>query len=419
LIDEFLRRGQAAESDGELEWDGTRDEQPRVGPLCQVYESIADQAKGLASLCEYLCSSREWDLLMTQIHAPDGLNHQLMNALYPESPQYDPSKVDEAWSAYREEIRALDRFVGEVVEECADEDTLVAVVSDHGAIPTHTKVWLGKWLVEAGLLAYKEDEGAGDIVVDWENTKVILGDHPLAQNVWVNLRGRESHGVVEPGREYEEVRNEVIRVLSGIVDPATGQSVVAQVMRWEDAQHLGQWGDCVGDLIYFLEPGYTNDVAIHSAGPIDPARMPQKALEPNDTSQQGVHHCYHPTARLGGFSVRGVLILAGPGVREKYARRTPLWMVDVAPTLAHFSGLPCPRDAEGAVALDLAAGSTVEGETPSAAPAPRPWEKPPEPEPEAESTDEPEEAEGEGPAEDPESAEQDDDEAETAPAEEG
>ncbi len=354
LIEECFRRGQEAGRPGALETDGTKDDQPKLGPLCQVRESISDQAEGLAMVCEYLAGQGEWDVLFTQLHAPDGLNHQRMNELYPESPQYDPEKEDEAWQRYRQEMEVLDGFVGAVTERCADENTLVAVVSDHGAIPTHSTIWLAKWLIEAGLLEYGRDED-DKLVVDWEKSKIVLGDHPLAQNIWVNLKGRDPHGIVEPGEEYERVRDQTIHVLRSIVDPRNGKCPVAQVLRVEEAEHLGQWGETVGDLIYYLEPGYTNDVRVHSTGPIDPETLPDKALLANTEGQQGVHHCCHPTARLGGFSVRGIFLAAGPGIKRGYRRKVPIWTTDVAPTLAWLADLPAPRDSEGTVIADLRA----------------------------------------------------------------
>ncbi len=353
LIEDIFERGVSAGADAPYESDGTKEDIPKPGPLCQVRESIADQCVGIAATCEYLAGTRDWDVMWLQVHAPDGLNHNALNGICAESPQYDAEKEAEVWERFRNEFRNLDGLVGSVVQKCADENTVVAVISDHGAIPTVRRVWLGHWLQEAELLHYMRDEENGLLEMDWRRSKLVLGDHPLAQNIWVNLKGRDPDGIVEPGDEYEEVRTQVINTLYEIRDPENGTCPVAFACRKEDAEHLGQWGPNVGDIIYFLAPGYANNVEIHSAGPIDPALIPEDGIEPMVGGQQGVHHAYHPTARFSGCSVRGVFIVAGPGVKAGYERKVPIWTVDVAPTLAHLIGTPAPRDSEGTIVGDL------------------------------------------------------------------
>ncbi len=353
LIDDLLERGLRRGAGGPHESDGTNEDIPRIGPLCQVRESIADQCVGLGLTCEHLAANHEWDVLWTQIHAPDGLNHQALNGICPRSPEYDPDDEEATWQRFRDELSNLDGYVGHVVEHCADDETAVAVISDHGAIPTIKRIWVTHWLREAGLLSYLVNEETGRLELDFHHSKVIVGDHPLAQNIWVNLKGRDPDGIVEAGDEYEQVRSEAIRVLCDIRDPETGQCPVALALRTEDADWLGQWGDKVGDIVYYLAPGYANDVHIHSVGPLDPERLPEGGMDRQTSGQQGVHHCYTPWARFCGCSVRGVFIVAGNGVRGNYERRAPIWTVDVAPTLAHLIGIPAPHDSEGTVAADV------------------------------------------------------------------
>jgi predicted AlkP superfamily phosphohydrolase/phosphomutase len=317
-------------------------------------QTTSDEVQGTAWTCRKLACGGDWDLLITQVHAPDGTLHQMLNRVHPGTPQYDPERAGEAWESLRAEMAHVDGFVGEIVDACGTEDTAVAVLSDHGCIPAARSVWLGRWLIEAGLSTYVTDEATAKMRLHWPETKAVLGDHPLAQNVWVNLKGREPEGIVEPA-DYENVRTEVINVLLSVRDPETGACPLAAVLRKEDAGFLGLWGDAVGDVVYFFAPGYTNDVRVHSAGLVDPALTPAEGVWPNTGPLQGVHHAYLPGAELGGFSVQGVFIVAGPGARVGLARRSPIWATDVTPTLCHLMGFAPPATAEGAVAVDLLA----------------------------------------------------------------
>ena len=68
--------------------------------------------------------------------------------------------------------------------------------------------------------------------VDWSRTKAYsmgLGE------IYVNLRGREAQGTVEPGAEYDAVRNEIKAGLMALVDEATGRRPVERVYFREEA----------------------------------------------------------------------------------------------------------------------------------------------------------------------------------------
>lgn len=326
--------------------------------LCQVYESIADQAVGIARSACYLGQKYPWDLLFAQIHAPDGLNHEALNGIFPEWPLYDPVKGESYWDKFRREYRVLDNMVGEIVRTLADEETLVVMVSDHAAIPTLKTVWPVKAMVEAGLMAF-QDDGQGRQVLDWSRTKVVLGAHPM-ENLWVNLKGRDPQGIVEPGEEYERVRSEAIKVLYSLRDPENGQCPITLALRKEEAAFMGQWGDHIGDVVYYYTPGYAEQLNISSIEPIDPGLVPETGFTPVGEgmptkygAMQGMHHPYLPTAKYGGCSVQGVFIMAGPGVKKGHRLSVPPWTVDVTPTICHLAGLPRPQQSEGKVISEL------------------------------------------------------------------
>ncbi len=363
LIEDLFERGQAEGRVGLLETDGAAEDVHPIMPLCQVYESISDQARGIALATNYLAQHYPWDLLMVQIHAPDGLNHDALNGVSPHWSRYDPVEAEEYWDRFRSEYHVLDSMVGEILRGCANEDTLVLVVSDHSAIPTTRQAWVGQSLVDAGLLVYQEIED-GRSVIDWAHTKVVLGDHPLAENVWVNLKGRDPDGIVEPGAEYQEVREQVIQAFYAMRDPETGQCPVALALRKEDAVFLGQWGNTVGDIVFYLTPGYAPSGTIQSLGPIDleaVGRMQYTLIEEGLESayfaaMQGIHHQYLPHVEYGGCSNRATFVMAGPGVRRGCRLRVPPWTPDVVPTLVHLLGIALPAQAEGKMIAEALAG---------------------------------------------------------------
>ena len=68
--------------------------------------------------------------------------------------------------------------------------------------------------------------------MDWSQTKAYaLG---LGQ-IYINLAGRESKGIVQPGDEYEQVRDAIAEGLLGYIDEETGEPPVVYVWKREEA----------------------------------------------------------------------------------------------------------------------------------------------------------------------------------------
>ena len=361
LIDDLLKRG------SDLLSDGTKEDIPKPMPLCQVYESIEDQATSLAITAKYLANKYDWDLLFIQLHAPDGLNHQKLNELCPEWKDYNPEEAKKAWEEFRHQYGIFDRLLGEVLNDCADEETLLIIVSDHAAIPTFRRVWLGKFFEEAGLVVYKQAEGGGMLPeerwdpqvpsykVDIERSKVFVGGNPFAQNIWVNLKGREVSGIVEPGKEYEEVVKQSIEILYSIVDPETGEHPIALALPKASADLLGQWGDSVGDIVFYFKPPYTEVVGAHSFTAISESIYKSNGFfeVKRGGGMQGIHHPFLPSEKFLGFSVSGIFIASGPDIKKNFRRTAPLHSPDIVPTICHWLGIPLPGQCEGRVPLDI------------------------------------------------------------------
>jgi len=267
----------------------------------------------------------DWSLLMLHEHGPDFFCHSVLNDV---DPATQPDPVRRRWAEDLELrlYQSIDRMLGRIVA-AAGPEAVVVVVSDHGAIPS------GPWfnpapiLEEAGLLTYAEsggEPGWADFVtvdprpIDWSRTKAVPQRSAF---VYVNVRGRDPDGVVEPGEEYEAVCEEVIRLLLAYVDPATGRRPVSLALHRRDAPVLGLADDDdIGDVIYAVEPGY------------------------------GAGHGQHlPTVESGVGSLKALFVITGPGVRAgaELARRVGL--EDIAPTLSYLLGLPVPVDADGGV----------------------------------------------------------------------
>jgi predicted AlkP superfamily phosphohydrolase/phosphomutase len=141
-------------------------------------------------------------------------------------------------------------------------------------------------------------------------------------HVFINLKGREPHGTVEPA-DYAATQERIIAALHAYVDPASGGHPFVLALTRADAEMLNLWGDLVGDVVYALKPGY-----------------------------DGAHGKQLPSTSFGIGGQHSTFILAGAGVRSGVELQRQVRVVDVAPTIAYLLGLPMPANVEGGVVYE-------------------------------------------------------------------
>ncbi len=339
--------------------DILRTEQPAPkgfeGKIADVLDSQEMSLKRFVKTISFLKEREEWDYLFCHLHVFDGFHHYAMNDLWEDHPDYIEERGDKTWEAMRILYKLADEMLGEVIDRFSDEETIICVIGDHGATPSSRIIWPGKALERAGLTVFKEGE-AGDMVIDVSRSKVGFYFSP-PEYIWVNLKGREPGGIVEPGDEYEKVRAQVIAALMSVRDPINGKCPFSLVLRKEDAGFLGQWGPRVGDIVLFVEPEYSLvDFGFGSAYGSNIVGGVRELLEMGDLSpraggntRHGNHHGHLPTAKLGIFSNSSFMLIKGEGIRQGLELKHPRQMVDVAPTLSSALGIPKPTQAEGGI----------------------------------------------------------------------
>ncbi|MBI3090268.1 MAG: alkaline phosphatase family protein [Candidatus Tectomicrobia bacterium] len=298
----------------------------------------------------HLGRTHAWDLLCTQWHPIDFILHGFSGGIDPQHPDYDPLREP----YYRELIARThvlaDRLVGCAFELMEDHPgLLVGIMGDHGHGFHRQTVHLNNLLVHHGLLHVEPVPQEGRFRVDWSKSRAYAMS---ACHIFLNVKGREPEGIVEPGGEYEELRQRISTLLKDLRDPAAGRPIVDAVFRREEMRPWGLYGDGVGDLIYCLHDGYDSGAIARSLVAGDPGVTEDLALLRPTRLLQGFTG-EHPAFLPYEEHLRTSLLIVGAGVRRGYARRIPIQMVDIAPTLAYLAGLPLPAQAEGSILTDV------------------------------------------------------------------
>jgi predicted AlkP superfamily phosphohydrolase/phosphomutase len=168
---------------------------------------------------DYLLSNKPWDFFVMVEMGPDRLNHGIWSFIDPNHPRYVPDNPYR--DSLREYYRFLDAKIGDLLDDHADSDTTVLVVSDHGAKAMVGGVCLNEWLVKEGYLSFTDDvpneiTPINKLGIDWSRSKA-WGDGGYYGRLFLNVEGREPNGII-PQSEYDSVRDAIAAKIEAMVD---------------------------------------------------------------------------------------------------------------------------------------------------------------------------------------------------------
>jgi predicted AlkP superfamily phosphohydrolase/phosphomutase len=244
-------------------------------------------------------------------------SHMFWRLMDPKHPEYDATLAAQNGSAIEDFYQQMDQVLGDVLPRLDDHTTLL-VLSDHGFAPYYRSFNLNTWLLDNGYIKLKNDaslnHGEPLTNVDWTQTRAYgLGLNGL----YINLRGRESNGIVEPGRAADSLVAEIRAKLLAVQDPKAKQPVITRVDVASEA-YQGPYAREGPDLIVGYNRGY------RAGWQTILGAFPPEELE-NNTNPWSGDHCMDYTL------VPGVLLS-----NRKIAAQAPA-LTDIAPTiLAEF-----------------------------------------------------------------------------------
>jgi predicted AlkP superfamily phosphohydrolase/phosphomutase len=270
-----------------------------------------------------LARTKPWDFFMMVEMGTDRLHHVFWHHFDPAHPKYQPGNPFE--TAFQDYYRSLDREVGALLEALPD-DAVIILMSDHGARPMTGGVCFNEWLVKEGYLRFEtEPDGPTPIAkaaIDWPRT-AAWGDGGYYGRLFLNVKGREPDGVVDPSR-YEVVRDELIEKLEKMPGP-DGSLLGTKVYRPQDV--YPEVRGVAPDLIV-----YFGDLEWRSVGQVGTGRV---FTYENDTGPDGANH-----DRMGVFAMAGA-----PG--QVSGRQEGLRLLDVGPTILSLYGVNPPEGTQG------------------------------------------------------------------------
>jgi predicted AlkP superfamily phosphohydrolase/phosphomutase len=251
-----------------------------------------------------------------------------------------PKEVPAQFCTVIEDLyQRMDDLVGRTMAKCQGEGTMLMVLSDHGFNTFRRGVDLNRWLEENGYLVVddKRREESHLTGVDWSKTRAFaIG----LTGLFINIKDKYAQGIVDPGREAEELRQEIAQRLMALVDPQTGVKAVKRAYVAQKA-YRGPYKDQAPDVIVGYERGYrvSWDAAI--------GRTAREIFHDNTKAWSG-DHCVDPSV------VPGVLFCDRP-IETENPR-----LLDIGPTVLDLFGIDVPEYMDG---KPLVVGETTNGIT--------------------------------------------------------
>lgn len=234
------------------------------------------------AMLEYELGRLDAGLLFYYFSNADQRQHMFWHLTDPGHPAYDEKLAarfgDVIARTYGEMDRALDLALKK-----ADKDTVVLVMSDHGFNTFRRGFNLNTWLVREGFhrlkRPWKQEESAYFDNTDWSKTRAYgMGLNGL----YINERGREGQGAVEPGADKDNLVREIVRRLEALRDPVTGDQVVRRAFVAKEA-YRGPNLEQAPDIVLGFAPGYR----ISWQSPL--GGFPREVLEDNTQRWSGDH----------------------------------------------------------------------------------------------------------------------------------
>lgn len=274
----------------------------------------------------YLIEKKDVRAIFSHCHNVDMQEHRFIRFMSEGDKEYDKdfdAKEPEMYQKFLEDVYVqTDRYLGSFLH-LLDEDWTIMITSDHAQVcPEHRPPQLGDpqgvnvgIMEELGYTVLKTDE-QGKKVIDWEKTRAIANREC---NIYINLKGRDPHGIVDPADKFE-LEEQIMTDLYSYKDKKTGHRVVAMALRNKDAVLVGYGGPECGDICYWITDGYNND---HADGLSTAEGDCETSLSP-------------------------IFIAAGKGIKKGYKTERVIRQVDLAATVSAMMNIRMPAQCEGA-----------------------------------------------------------------------
>ncbi len=274
------------------------------------------------ALLEYALHNYEDGLLFFYFSSSDMQSHMFWwnSEENGPHPTRKANEADHHFQYVKQLYKRLDAVIGDIRQRFSE--ATIVVMSDHGFANFGRQFNLNSWLRDFGYLNPRE---CSNILVDadWSRTRAYgMGINGL----YLNLKGRERDGIVEPGEEQEKLLRQLTARLKAVRD-VDGKQVIRNVYRSSEI-YTGEATALAPDLIVGYARGYRASWETCLGELTDDVLL-------DNTSAWSADHC------ADALEVPGVLFC-----NRKFQNSQPS-LVDLAPSILSLFGIGKPTTMTG------------------------------------------------------------------------
>ncbi len=359
--------------------------------LRDFYEALISGIKKKGLLSRYFLDQEDWDFFLTVFAEPHCVGHNYWHLIDENHPAYDSSIANRLGDSIFNVYSLIDSEIAKLIY--AAGDVTFFIVSPEGMGPNYTGSHLLPEILRRLGMGSKQTSSDNVLTKGFNNQasalrrlmpSVLWGPHAIrnlksklpanvvkaielgkrlvpkqtwhawksylmsAGNDWrwsqafcfpsdfngairINLKGRESEGLVEPGEEYEYLCEKPMNEFSQLINIDTGTKAASEILRVARIHN--------GEFLQELP-----DIVVKWAGdaPIRGLYSPRIGTVTGEN-----HH-----ERTGAHRPYGFLIAAGKHIARGRTIEGASIM-DIAPTILYLMGQPLPLDMDGKVLLDI------------------------------------------------------------------
>ncbi|MCX5885155.1 MAG: alkaline phosphatase family protein [Proteobacteria bacterium] len=356
-------------------------------------------------VAHYLKEKLDPHFLMLHIWESDPICHSLWHVIDRTHPLFEEALFQKHGENILDYFRQFDQEVRRLWEAMGGNSTPLFIISDHGFGPLKKIVDLNVWLLKEGYIAlkrdlptrlkyflwqhgltheslyhtlytrlirmgirYKSDESllvtfnkfftqkAALLTihdVDWSRTRAFsnVGVAGSGQII-INVKGKFPYGMVDPGKEYETLRADLISRLKALRDPENGQEIKGEIFT-RDEVYSGDQVETAPDITFL--PMNNSYLAVSIFG---------------FTSNQSITRTW---GMSGHHKRKGILFGIGTPLRSGITVEQAK-ILDLFPTILYLMGIKIPQDSDGRVLEEVISSdflATNPVEFTSAAPPPQ------------------------------------------------
>lgn len=287
-------------------------------------DTILEERK---AMFEYELNRFESGLLFYYVSSTDQRQHMFWRHIDEQSPTYDPDLARKYGTTIEDIYRDADKML-EMAMNKVDKDTIIIVMSDHGFAPFRRTFNVNSWLKENGYIRlinnWRQGQEEAFMNTDWSRTKAY--SYGL-NSLYINQKGREGEGIVNPGAEKEALVREIAQKLEKVIDPKTGEQVVSRAYITKD-NYLGAQLDQAPEIIV----GYNRGYRTSWSAPL--GRITKEVIDDNTDKWSG-DHCADPAV------CPGILFTT-----ERILAESPA-LFDLTPSILSLFGIEKPKEMIG------------------------------------------------------------------------